>query len=222
MTTWIRPPRRSLRFRQGGFIALDSDEKDEPYSYSARKAAHTVKDRTMATERYDKAPVRRQPIGIDADGNGQESPLEIEVVDPEEVHDQAWTAWRSAMAAKRTRARPKKALTDNLAEYLPDSVLQTMASDLSRPTSRTTSQVSQRAGRKAYIEGLKTAGSADGRAHRTLEWGLRCVPPHDYRGCCALPSRDDHRNFPCTAGPFAPKSLEESRTRRYKEICGKH
>jgi hypothetical protein len=89
-----------LRFRQGGFISLDTDEKDDLYHLSPQKI-RILLGTHMATN-IDKA-LYQQPMGIDALGE-QESPLRSRSLIPKKS-PLAWTGWRSPSARRRRRGR---------------------------------------------------------------------------------------------------------------------
>ena len=78
----------------------------------------------MATN-IDKA-LYQQPVGIDALGE-QESPLEIEIVDPEEV-----TIGMDGLEITLTPGKDdeEEGFSDNLAEYIKSGALQSLAGDL--------------------------------------------------------------------------------------------
>jgi hypothetical protein len=72
-----------LRFRQGGFITLDTDEPDEPRFFK-RRSTRLLLRTNMATN-IDKA-LYQQPQGIDALAQEQPDEIEIEIIDPEEIN----------------------------------------------------------------------------------------------------------------------------------------
>jgi hypothetical protein len=78
----------------------------------------------MATN-IDKA-LYQQPMGIDALGE-QESPLRSRSLIPKKS-PLAWTGWRSPSRPEKTTM--KKALSDNLAEYIKSGALQSLARGL--------------------------------------------------------------------------------------------
>jgi len=107
-----------LRFRQGGFIQLDTDEKDEPL-YFKRRAAYYSRHK-MATN-IDKA-LYQNPVGID-DAALNEEAIEIEIIDPEQVNIHA-----GDLDISITPTEPEFDI--NLAEEMDDGELQTLAGDL--------------------------------------------------------------------------------------------
>ena len=103
----------------------------------------------MATN-IDKA-LYQQPAGIDALG-AEEEPIEIEIVDPEAVRIDM-----GDLEIEMTKAEPSADDFDaNLAEYMADSAMSTMASDLSSDIDN--DRNSRKDWEKAYTEGLKLLG----------------------------------------------------------------
>jgi hypothetical protein len=103
----------------------------------------------MATN-IDKA-LFQQPAGIDALG-AEEEPIEIEIVDPEAVRIDM-----GDLEIEMTKAEPSADDFDaNLAEYMVDSAMSTMASDLSSDIDN--DRNSRKDWEKAYTEGLKLLG----------------------------------------------------------------
>ena len=103
----------------------------------------------MATN-IDKA-LFQQPTGIAAAAEAEE-PIEIEIVDPESV-----TIGMGDMEIEITPGEPSADDFDaNLAEYMADSAMSTMASDLSGDIDN--DRNSRKDWEKAYTEGLKLLG----------------------------------------------------------------
>jgi len=103
----------------------------------------------MATN-IDKA-LYQQPMGIDEAAMG-ESPLEIEIVDPEEV-----TIGMDGMEITlKPGEEDEEGFGDNLAEYMEDNKISSMASDLARDIENDKS--SRKDWEKSYTEGLKLLG----------------------------------------------------------------
>jgi len=103
----------------------------------------------MATN-IDKA-LYQQPAGIEALG-AEEEPIEIEIVDPEAVRIDM-----GDLEIEMTKAEPSADDFDaNLAEYMADSAMSTMASDLSSDIDN--DRNSRKDWEKAYTEGLKLLG----------------------------------------------------------------
>ena len=117
----------------------------------------------MATN-IDKA-LYQQPMGINEAAMG-ESPLEIEIVDPEEV-----TIGMDGMEITLTPGEPdEEGFDDNLAEYIDDSKISAMASDLVRDIENDKS--SRKDWEKSYTEGLKLLGLQ--MEERTEPWNGAC------------------------------------------------
>jgi uncharacterized membrane protein len=102
----------------------------------------------MATN-VDKS-LYQQPMGIDSLAEDEE-PLEIEIVDPEEVNIHA-----GGLDISIQPGEDEEGFGDNLAEYLDDSVLSKIAGDLSSDIDNDRS--SRKDWEKAYTEGLKLLG----------------------------------------------------------------
>jgi hypothetical protein len=103
----------------------------------------------MATN-IDKA-LYQQPAGIDALG-AEEEPIEIEIVDPEAVRIDM-----GDLEIEMIKAEPSADDFDaNLAEYMTDSAMSTMANDLSSDIDN--DRNSRKDWEKAYTEGLKLLG----------------------------------------------------------------
>jgi hypothetical protein len=104
----------------------------------------------MATN-VDKA-LYQQPVGIDALGEN-ESPLEIEIVDPEEVNIGIDGL---EISLKPGEDDGEEGFDDNLAEYMNDGALSSMAGDLASDIDN--DKASRKDWEKAYVEGLKLLG----------------------------------------------------------------
>jgi len=104
----------------------------------------------MATN-VDKA-LYQQPAGIDALAE-DESPLEIEIVDPEEVNIGIDGLEISLKPGEDTG---EEEFGDNLAEYMNDGALSSMAGDLASDIEN--DKASRKDWEKAYVEGLKLLG----------------------------------------------------------------
>jgi hypothetical protein len=117
----------------------------------------------MATN-IDKA-LYQQPVGIDALGE-QESPLEIEIVDPEEV-----TLGMDGMEITIGKGAPEEeGFDDNLAEYIDDGALQSLAGDLMSDIDN--DKQSRKEWEKTYVDGLKLLGLQI--EERTEPWQGAC------------------------------------------------
>jgi hypothetical protein len=117
----------------------------------------------MATN-IDKA-LYQQPMGIDEAAMG-ESPLEIEIVDPEEV-----TIGMDGMEITlKPGEEDEEGFGDNLAEYMEDNKISSMASDLARDIENDKS--SRKDWEKSYTEGLKLLGLQ--MEERTEPWNGAC------------------------------------------------
>jgi hypothetical protein len=117
----------------------------------------------MATN-IDKA-LYQQPMGIDALGE-QESPLEIEIVDPEEV-----TIGMDGMEVTIGKGEPEEeGFDDNLAEYIDDGALQSLAGDLVADIDQ--DKQSRKEWEKTYVDGLKLLGLQI--EERTEPWQGAC------------------------------------------------
>jgi hypothetical protein len=118
----------------------------------------------MATN-IDKA-LYQQPLGIDALGE-QESPLEIEIVDPEEV-----TIGMDGMeiSLKPGEDDAEEGFDDNLAEYIADGALQSLAGELSSDIDN--DKNGRKDWEKTYVDGLKLLGLQI--EERTEPWNGAC------------------------------------------------
>ena len=118
----------------------------------------------MATN-IDKA-LYQQPMGIDALGE-QESPLEIEIVDPEEV-----TIGMDGMEITLTPGEDddEEGFDDNLAEYIKDGALQSLAGDLVSDIDN--DKNGRKDWEKTYVDGLKLLGLQI--EDRTEPWNGAC------------------------------------------------
>ncbi len=94
----------------------------------------------------------QQPVGIDALGE-QESPLEIEIVDPEEV-----TIGMDGVEITITPGEDdgEEGFSDNLAEYIKDGALQSLAGDLVSDIDN--DKNGRKDWEKTYVDGLKLLG----------------------------------------------------------------
>ena len=117
----------------------------------------------MATN-IDKA-LYQQPVGIDALAE-QESPLEIEIVDPEEVN--------IGIDGLEIQIKPgedtEEGFDDNLAEYIDDGALQSLAGDLVADIDQ--DKQSRKEWEKTYVDGLKLLGLQI--EERTEPWQGAC------------------------------------------------
>lgn len=117
----------------------------------------------MATN-IDKA-LFQQPVGIEELAQ-QESPLEIEIVDPEEV--------TIGMDGLEIKIRPDEdgaeEFGDNLAEYIDDGALQSLAGDLVADIDN--DKGSRKEWEKTYVDGLKLLGLQI--EERTEPWQGAC------------------------------------------------
>ncbi len=118
----------------------------------------------MATN-IDKA-LYQQPVGIDALGE-QESPLEIEIVDPEEV-----TIGMDGVEITITPGEDdgEEGFSDNLAEYIKDGALQSLAGDLVSDIDN--DKNGRKDWEKTYVDGLKLLGLQI--EERTEPWNGAC------------------------------------------------
>jgi hypothetical protein len=118
----------------------------------------------MATN-IDKA-LYQQPVGIDSLAE-QESPIEIEIVDPEEV-----TIGMDGMEISLIPDEDKdeEGFNDNLAEYVSAGVLQSLAGDLAGDIDN--DKASRKEWEKSYVEGLKLLGLQ--MEERTEPWNGAC------------------------------------------------
>ena len=118
----------------------------------------------MATSNFDKA-LYQAPQGIDALAE-QESPLEIEIVDPEEVNIHAGDMDISIKPGEDG----EEGFSDNLAEYLDEGALSSLAGDLDSDIDQ--DRGSRKEWEKAYTEGLKLLGLQI--EQRTEPWDGAC------------------------------------------------
>ena len=120
----------------------------------------------MATSSFDKA-LYQAPQGLDSLGEG-EDPLEIEIEDPEAVHIKAGDTEIDLEPKDSTQGDEE--FDDNLAEYMSDSKLQTVAGDLEYDIDQ--DRASRKDWEKAYTEGLKLLGLH--MEERTEPWDGAC------------------------------------------------
>jgi len=106
------------------------------------------------------------PIGI-AQMAEQESPLEIEVVDPEEMNIKMDGM---EISLGKDDSEGEEDFDSNLADFLPDSVLQTVAGDLSSDIDN--DKNSRKEWEKGIVEGLKLLGLQI--EERTEPWDGAC------------------------------------------------
>jgi hypothetical protein len=117
----------------------------------------------MATN-IDKA-LFQQPKGIEELAQ-EESPIEIEIVDPEEV-----TIGMDGMEIKIGKDAPEEeGFSDNLAEYIDDGALQSLAGDLVSDIDN--DKGSRKEWEKTYVDGLKLLGLQI--EERTEPWQGAC------------------------------------------------
>ena len=117
----------------------------------------------MATSNFDKS-LYQAPQGIDALAEN-EDPLEIEIVDPEEVNIKA-----GDMEISLTQGEDEEGFSDNLAEYMDDGALSSLAGDLDFDIDQ--DRGSRKEWEKAYTEGLKLLGLQI--ENRTEPWDGAC------------------------------------------------
>jgi hypothetical protein len=117
----------------------------------------------MATN-IDKA-LYQQPVGIDALAE-QESPIEIEIVDPEEVTIGVDGLEITLKPGEDT----EEGFSDNLAEYMDDGALQSLAGDLMSDIDN--DKGSRKEWEKTYVDGLKLLGLQI--EERTEPWQGAC------------------------------------------------
>lgn len=91
------------------------------------------------------------PTGIDALAEDEE-PIEIEIIDPEEVNIRAGELELSIKPGEDD----EEGFNDNLAEYMDEGAMQSLASDLSGLVDQ--DKASRKEWEKAYTEGLKLLG----------------------------------------------------------------
>jgi hypothetical protein len=117
----------------------------------------------MATN-IDKA-LFQQPVGIEELAQ-EESPLEIEIVDPEEV-----TIGMDGLEISIGKEDPEEeGFSDNLAEYISDGALQSLAGDLVADIDQ--DKQSRKEWEKTYVDGLKLLGLQI--EERTEPWQGAC------------------------------------------------
>ena len=104
------------------------------------------------------------PQGRDALAQ-DESPLEIEIVDPEEVNIKA-----GDLEISLTQDEDEEGFSDNLAEYMDEGALSSMAGDLDFDIEQ--DRGSRKEWEKAYTEGLKLLGLQI--EDRTEPWDGAC------------------------------------------------
>jgi hypothetical protein len=90
------------------------------------------------------------PAGIDALAQDEE-PIEIEIVDPEEVNIHA-----GELDISIKPGEDEEGFDDNLAEYMDEGAMQSLAGDLSSAVDQ--DKASRKDWEKAYVEGLKLLG----------------------------------------------------------------
>jgi hypothetical protein len=118
----------------------------------------------MATSNFDKS-LYQAPQGIDALAE-DESPLEIEIVDPEEVNIKAGDLEISLMQGDDE----EEGFSDNLAEYMDDGAMAELAGELDFDIDQ--DKGSRKEWEKAYTEGLKLLGLQI--ENRTEPWDGAC------------------------------------------------
>jgi len=117
----------------------------------------------MATSNFDKS-LYQAPQGIDALAQDEE-PLEIEIVDPEEVNIHA-----GGMDISIKPGEDEEGFSDNLAEYIDEGALASLAGELEEDISQ--DRGSRKEWEKAYTEGLKLLGLQI--EQRTEPWDGAC------------------------------------------------
>ena len=152
----------------------------------------------MATN-VDKA-LYQQPTGIDALAQDEE-PLEIEIVDPEEVNIGMDGLEISIQPGE---AEGEEGFDDNLAEYMNDGDMQSMAGDLDSDISNDKS--SRKEWEKAYVDGLKLLGLQI--EERTEPWQGACGVFHPMitEAVVRFQSETITETFPA-AGPVKTKII---------------
>jgi len=163
----------------------------------------------MATN-IDKA-LYQQPTGIDALAE-QESPLEIEIVDPEEV-----TIGMDGMEINLISGQDdtEEGFDDNLAEYMDDGALQSLAGDLVSDIDN--DKGSRKEWEKTYVDGLKLLGLQI--EERTEPWQGACGVFHPMitEAVVRFQSETITETFPAQ-GPVRSKILGKD-TPELKEIA---
>lgn len=153
----------------------------------------------MATN-VDKA-LYQQPMGIDALAQ-DEAPLEIEIVDPEEVNI---GVDGMEISLKPEKKQPTGEDFDaNLAEYMDDGDIQTMAGDLDADIDN--DKQSRKEWEKAYVDGLKLLGLQI--EERTEPWQGACGVFHPMitEAVVRFQSETITETFPA-AGPVKTKII---------------
>ena len=152
----------------------------------------------MATN-VDKA-LYQQPMGIDALAQ-DEAPLEIEIVDPEEVN--------IGMGGLEISIKPgedtgEEGFGDNLAEYMDEGDMQSMAGDLAGDIDN--DKASRKEWEKAYVDGLKLLGLQI--EERTEPWQGACGVFHPMitEAVVRFQSETITETFPA-AGPVKTKII---------------
>jgi len=153
----------------------------------------------MATN-VDKA-LYQQPAGIDALAE-DESPLEIEIVDPEEVNIGMDGLEISLIPNKKEPSGED--FDANLAEYMDDGDIQTMAGDLDADIDN--DKQSRKEWEKAYVDGLKLLGLQI--EERTEPWQGACGVFHPMitEAVVRFQSETITETFPA-AGPVKTKII---------------
>lgn len=151
----------------------------------------------MATN-VDKA-MYRNPTGVEA-LSADEVPIEIEIVDPEEVNIEAGPLSLSIKEAEPTA----EDFGANLAEFMDESAMQTMAGDLARDIDNDVN--SRKEWEKTYTEGLKLLGLQ--YEERTEPWDGACGVFHPMitEAVVRFQSETITETFPA-AGPVKTKIL---------------
>ena len=153
----------------------------------------------MATN-VDKA-LYQQPVGLDALGQ-DEAPLEIEIVDPEEVHIGMDGLEIDLIPSKKEPSGED--FDANLAEYMDDGDIQSMAGDLDSDIDN--DKQSRKEWEKAYVDGLKLLGLQI--EERTEPWQGACGVFHPMitEAVVRFQSETITETFPA-AGPVKTKII---------------
>lgn len=153
----------------------------------------------MATN-VDKA-LYQQPVGLDALAQ-DEAPLEIEIVDPEEVNIGMDGLEISLIPNKKEPS--DEDFDANLAEYMDDGDIQTMAGDLDADIDN--DKQSRKEWEKAYVDGLKLLGLQI--EERTEPWQGACGVFHPMitEAVVRFQSETITETFPA-AGPVKTKII---------------
>jgi hypothetical protein len=162
----------------------------------------------MATN-IDKA-LFQQPVGIEELAQ-EESPLEIEIVDPEEV-----TIGMDGLEISIGKEAPdEEGFNDNLAEYIDDGALQSLAGDLVADIDQ--DKQSRKEWEKTYVDGLKLLGLQI--EERTEPWQGACGVFHPMitEAVVRFQSETITETFPAQ-GPVRSKILGKD-TPEMKEIA---